>query len=205
MKNSDKNSCAVVQEHSKVKLLRAAFEVFSKHGFEGSTTKQISQAAGVNEALIMRHFKSKEGLFFAVVEQHMTCEPCELDYQPCTTLADEFARFCESIFDRDLKKADFLKIVISHSLLHQDFAQRLHSELVESRAMKLQPRLLALQESGELPKNSNFEQIEYMLKNQVFSAVFFHAVLGIHSEKEARDLLLASARTLAAGLTAQQV
>jgi TetR/AcrR family transcriptional regulator len=34
--------------------------LFSKKGFRGTTTKEIAQAAGVSEAIIFRHFETKE-------------------------------------------------------------------------------------------------------------------------------------------------
>ena len=49
-------------------LLEAALEVFSRKGFEGSTTKEIAAAAGVTEAMVFRHFPSKQALYAAVLE-----------------------------------------------------------------------------------------------------------------------------------------
>ncbi len=49
-------------------LLEAALEVFSRKGFEGSTTKEIAAAAGVTEAMVFRHFPTKQALYAAVLE-----------------------------------------------------------------------------------------------------------------------------------------
>ncbi len=43
-------------------ILNAAVEVFSQHGFRGSTTRRIADAAEVNEVTIFRYFGSKEAL-----------------------------------------------------------------------------------------------------------------------------------------------
>ncbi len=43
-------------------ILAAAAEVFAQHGFRGSTTRRIADAAGVNEITIFRQFGSKEAL-----------------------------------------------------------------------------------------------------------------------------------------------
>jgi len=43
-------------------LLAAAAGVFAQHGFRGSTTRRIADAAGVNEITIFRQFGSKEAL-----------------------------------------------------------------------------------------------------------------------------------------------
>ena len=43
-------------------ILNAAVQVFSQHGFRGSTTRRIADAASVNEVTIFRYFGSKEAL-----------------------------------------------------------------------------------------------------------------------------------------------
>jgi AcrR family transcriptional regulator len=50
-------------------ILAAAREVFLESGLAGARTKEIADRAGVNEALLYRHFASKEELFTeAIVE-----------------------------------------------------------------------------------------------------------------------------------------
>src|SRR5215472_8275825 len=49
-------------------LLETALDVFSQKGFEGATTKEIAAAAGVTEAIIFRHFLSKQVLYTAVLD-----------------------------------------------------------------------------------------------------------------------------------------
>jgi TetR/AcrR family transcriptional regulator len=49
-------------------LLEAALEAFSRKGFEGATTKEIAEAAGVTEGVVFRHFPSKQALYAAVLE-----------------------------------------------------------------------------------------------------------------------------------------
>lgn len=52
-------------------ILAAAAEVFAQHGFRGSTTRRIADAAGVNEITIFRQFGSKEALIREAMK-HMT-------------------------------------------------------------------------------------------------------------------------------------
>jgi AcrR family transcriptional regulator len=52
-------------------ILNAAAGVFAQHGFRGSTTRRIADAAGVNEITIFRQFGSKEALMREAM-QHMT-------------------------------------------------------------------------------------------------------------------------------------
>jgi len=52
-------------------ILNAAACVFAQHGFRGSTTRRIADAAGVNEITLFRQFGSKEALIREAM-RHMT-------------------------------------------------------------------------------------------------------------------------------------
>ena len=55
----------------KKQLLEIAMKLFSEKGFDGTSTREIAQAAGVNEAIIFRHFRTKEDLFWAVLSDRI--------------------------------------------------------------------------------------------------------------------------------------
>jgi len=46
-------------------IVNAAMPLFARQGLSGVTTREIASAAGVSEALLYRHFDSKEALFEA--------------------------------------------------------------------------------------------------------------------------------------------
>ena len=48
-------------------LIEAAMDLFSRKGFAGTTTKEIALAAGVSEAIIFRHFATKDDLYWEVL------------------------------------------------------------------------------------------------------------------------------------------
>ncbi|HVL85974.1 MAG TPA: TetR family transcriptional regulator [Pseudonocardia sp.] len=48
-------------------LLDAARELFATEGYAGTTVRAIAERAGVNQALLFRHFGNKEALFAEVV------------------------------------------------------------------------------------------------------------------------------------------
>lgn len=54
-------------------LIETAIRLFSQRGFTGTTTKEIALAAGVTEAIIFRHFKSKDDLYAAILD-YKACE-----------------------------------------------------------------------------------------------------------------------------------
>ncbi len=49
-------------------IVDVATRLFARQGYEGTTTRQIAEAADVNEAIIFRHFSTKEDLYWAVIE-----------------------------------------------------------------------------------------------------------------------------------------
>jgi AcrR family transcriptional regulator len=56
---------------SRSKLLAAAAEEFALHGPRGTRVQAVVARAGVNERMIYHHFGSKDGLYRAVLEEHV--------------------------------------------------------------------------------------------------------------------------------------
>lgn len=59
-------------------LLRTATELFSAHGYDRTTLRDIAEGAGVDAALVARYFGNKMNLYVATVEQE-PAEPTPLD------------------------------------------------------------------------------------------------------------------------------
>ena len=55
-------------ERTKATILATATREFSQHGFSGARTETIASKAQCNIRLIYHHFKSKQGLYIAVIE-----------------------------------------------------------------------------------------------------------------------------------------
>jgi len=55
-------------EERRMQILRLAVSLFSQRGFSGTTTREIAQAAGVSEAMVFRHFATKEELYSAILD-----------------------------------------------------------------------------------------------------------------------------------------
>jgi TetR/AcrR family transcriptional regulator len=49
-------------------IVVVAAELFARKGFSGTTTKEIAEGAGVSEAIIFRHFASKDKLYAAILD-----------------------------------------------------------------------------------------------------------------------------------------
>src|SRR5215211_5681234 len=75
-------SARMAGEERRLQILAVAVTLFSQKGFRGTTTKEIAQAAGVSEAMVFRHFATKEELYAAILD-HKACasgrfEPAEM-------------------------------------------------------------------------------------------------------------------------------
>jgi len=62
--NSSRMDC----ESRKCQILAAVRKIFSRKGLEGTTTRELAKEAGVSEALLYKHYPSKEALYKAMLE-----------------------------------------------------------------------------------------------------------------------------------------
>src|SRR5215831_8301430 len=52
-------------EERRARILAAAADLFAEHGFAGTTTRRIAEAAGTTETVLFRHFPAKHSLYAA--------------------------------------------------------------------------------------------------------------------------------------------
>jgi AcrR family transcriptional regulator len=69
----------------------AAVELFARHGYRGTTVRAIAERAGVDPALVMYHFGSKENVFSTVIRETMRAEE----------LLPELPRLLDEVGDTD--------------------------------------------------------------------------------------------------------
>jgi len=62
---------AANRESTRALLLNSAIDAFAKHGFENVTTGLIAENAGMAQSMVHYHFKSKEQIWKAAIEQLM--------------------------------------------------------------------------------------------------------------------------------------
>ena len=55
----------------RAQIINVSKQLFSKKGFNGTTTKEIAMASGISEAMIFRHFASKQELYSAIIDQRI--------------------------------------------------------------------------------------------------------------------------------------
>ena len=81
---------------TKERIITAAGEIFAERGFDGTTVRDICQAAGVNLAAVNYHFGDKERLYIETVKRahrsRMEQVPMP-NWRPETTAAEKLHDF----------------------------------------------------------------------------------------------------------------
>ncbi len=99
-------------------MLKAARELFTRKGYEATTTKEIAIAAGVQEPLLFTNFSSKAGLFEAAVISpfsDLVTDYAEYWINGNGDLAPEerIARFIDSFYDLAVRNRSLLLAALS--------------------------------------------------------------------------------------------
>ncbi len=119
----------------RTQLLETAIALFSKNGFDGTTTREIAAAAGVSEAIIFRHFASKEELYSALLDyknrQGGTEQWLEELHSHAARSDDEalFRSLIRRILDSYRDDPSFQRLLIYSALNAHEFSQILHRSL----------------------------------------------------------------------------
>jgi len=79
-------------------ILAAASERFHERGYAATSVREIAGAAGVDPAIVIRYFGSKERLFLDSIESESLVQP--LSELPIGSLGREFVRFLLTPEDR---------------------------------------------------------------------------------------------------------
>ena len=62
------NEISTLENNSRERLLETATELFAEKGYAGASVREIVEKAGVSKPVLYYYFKSKEGLFYAILE-----------------------------------------------------------------------------------------------------------------------------------------
>jgi len=62
------NEVRTLEVNARERLLETATELFAEKGYAGASVREIVEKAGVSKPVLYYYFKSKEGLFYAILE-----------------------------------------------------------------------------------------------------------------------------------------
>ena len=123
-------------EERRLQILAVAVRLFSQRGFRGTTTKEIAQAAGVSEAMVFRHFATKEELYAAILD-HKACSGT--NFEPAAMAADAIRRkddrgVFESLalgaLEHHERDPEFQRLLLHSALEKHELAQMFFDEFV---------------------------------------------------------------------------
>ena len=88
-------------EETRNRILAATRQLFAKKGRRGTTTREIAELAGVNEATLFRHFGNKDALIEACAEHY--CQAVQLQELLSSLNGDleaDLRRIAQSLYER---------------------------------------------------------------------------------------------------------
>jgi AcrR family transcriptional regulator len=118
-------------EERRLQILLVAISLFAQKGFRGTTTKEIAQAARVSEAMVFRHFATKEELYSAILD-HKACAGGDLDFCEGEAVTDAisrkddravFERLASSVLEHHEHDTEFLRLLMFAALEGHELAQ----------------------------------------------------------------------------------
>jgi AcrR family transcriptional regulator len=140
-------------------ILQAARRVFAEKGFDGATTRELAQAAGVSEALMYKHFPSKESLFDAMrgsCAKSSSMVECRkmMALEASTSTLIVLVHFLMSHFVRgcceDPIRSSFSRLMTRSLLEDGDFARQSLESFADTWLTKFEACLRAAAKAGEL-------------------------------------------------------
>jgi AcrR family transcriptional regulator len=192
------------KEATKQALLAAGLQVFAERGFDAATTREVAQAAGVNEQLIQRYFGGKEGLLVAIIERFGEAERrCCAMPPPCEGVEAEIRGFLDFQLEHACEVGDFLKVALHRSLCDPEVAREMGRQFAETRVPLLRQRLEALRARGLIDGKADLEAAATALSSLSFGLAFVdQLVFGADCER-LRRVTRHVAQVYAAGLAPQ--
>jgi TetR/AcrR family transcriptional regulator len=132
-------------EERRKQLIEVAIDLFSKKGFGGTTTREIAAAAGVTEAIIFRHFATKQDLYTAILDYkgHSTgVDQWIADAQNFMERHDDeglFGCIVSKVIDSNRRDARFERLTVMH-----------HNQMTQAIGVRMTEYVRARQQAGAL-------------------------------------------------------
>jgi len=82
-------------EERRARIIDAALRLFADKGFSGTRTREIADLAGISETLIFQHFKTKDELYRAALQELFSHHPVMPDIEEKMVQRDDFGVFSQ--------------------------------------------------------------------------------------------------------------
>jgi AcrR family transcriptional regulator len=123
-------------EERRSQLLAVAVSLFSNRGFRGTTTKEIAHAAGISEAMVFRHFATKDELYAAILDYKVCSgekfDPHKLAAEAIKSKDDRavFESLALEALNHYEKDPEFQRLLLHSALEKHQLAQIFFNEFV---------------------------------------------------------------------------
>jgi AcrR family transcriptional regulator len=141
----------------KKQVLKAALNLFSKQGYDGTSTAQIAEASGMSQATIFKYYKSKEDLLLIILEpliDHLLPTYGKKFAQELSKQERNLASMIHFIVqDRYyflVQNKDAVMILISQLLINQQIKAKVLQKIAEVKDIFEQNIWVPLQATNEL-------------------------------------------------------
>ena len=159
----------------KKQILEVATELFGGHGFDGVTTRQVADAAGITEAMVFRHFASKDDLYWEVLSAKSASDDVkkrlEARLQDNVEPLEIFTAIALYVLNRNLEDPSKCRLLLFSALenhrLSQRFFKTYMSEWYELLASYIRRQI----EEGK------FRKVDPVLAARGFIGMCFHHYL----------------------------
>ena len=112
------NALNAPENNARQRLLEAATELFAEKGYAGTSVRAIVDRVGVSKPVLYYYFKSKEGLFYAILEWAADVQQEILNeiFTTSGTVLERFIFLYRRISEGVLQYQDLYKMI--HGLLY---------------------------------------------------------------------------------------
>lgn len=161
-------------------IINAAQRAFAEKGFRGTTTRELAAKAGVSEALLFKHFPSKEALYAAMLAQ---CRGSEagLEYQRILGLppsTESLAMLLHFIAVKIILGDEIVKGVhqlILHSMAEDGaFAKLMFKDAEGELIPTMRRSILAARRAGDLHDGVELKDAEWFVQHHILMLSFMH-------------------------------
>ena len=146
-------------EARKEAIVEAVQDVFAEKGFDGTTTRELAKAAGVSEALLYKHFPSKESLYAAMLDGCAkgptfaeASRILELEASTSTLVVMVHFMISHYVLGRpgDRHRAALNSLLVRSLLGDGEFVRLMHKKLAAAWLKKFEACLQAASKAGEM-------------------------------------------------------
>lgn len=125
------NSPPPSEAQTRTRILNAAQKLFASQGFDGTTTRDLAQAAGVAEGTLFRHFPNKKAILVEVA----TAGWVEILTDLLTELSEMGSyKAVAQVMRRRMwnlqKNAEMMRVCFMEVQFHPDLRDRIQSEVI---------------------------------------------------------------------------